>query len=223
MSFAETGCLFKCMRELQDAEILLVAADDLQADGKTFGREAGRHRGCGISGGRDVPAGLHPVDVVVEVHAGDLGWIGRVDVERRQLRGGQDEVLILLEEGLEAAPDEAMGNLGTGDVLAGEFQACLDFVFERVLEGVGVLLQHRAVVGSVGPCAEGAEGDFGGREVGLSLLDDAAERFERSAMRVDDGADAWVEGHAAEVFEPGDAHAFEAAFERAREEVRRAR
>jgi hypothetical protein len=30
---------------LQDTEILFVAADDLHADGETFGREAGRDRG----------------------------------------------------------------------------------------------------------------------------------------------------------------------------------
>jgi hypothetical protein len=42
VSSTETGRLFKCVRELQDAEILLVAADDLHADGKTFGRKAGR-------------------------------------------------------------------------------------------------------------------------------------------------------------------------------------
>jgi hypothetical protein len=45
MSFTEIGCLFKCVRELQDAEILFITANNLQADGKPFGRIAGRHRG----------------------------------------------------------------------------------------------------------------------------------------------------------------------------------
>src|SRR5208282_2109937 len=111
----------------------------LHADGKTFGCKAGRHRGCWVSSGRDVPAGLHPVDVVVEAHTGDLGWIRSVDIERWQLGGGKDEVFVLLEESLEAAPYEGMGNLGAGDVLASQLHAFLDFVFECVLEAVGVL------------------------------------------------------------------------------------
>src|SRR5260370_14146818 len=121
MFFTETGCLFKCVRELQNTEILSVATDDLHADGKTFGRIAGRHRGCGISSGRDLPAGLHPVGVVVEVHAGDLSRVGCVDVERGQLPGGEDEVFLPLEESLGAAPDQATGDLSAGYVLAGQF------------------------------------------------------------------------------------------------------
>ena len=77
---------------------------------------------------------------------GDLRWIGSVDVERRQLRGGEDEVFILLKEGLKAAPEKAVRSLGAGDVLSGELHPCLDFIFQSVLEGVGVLLEHRAVV-----------------------------------------------------------------------------
>ena len=149
MSLAESGCLSKCVRKLQDTEILLFAAHDLHADGKAFGCKAGRHRGCRVSGSRDVPASFHPIDVVVEVDACDLSRIGRVDVERRQLGGGEDEVFILLEESLPAAPEEAMGNLGAGDVVAGELHAPLDFIFEGVLEGVGVLLEHRAIGGGV--------------------------------------------------------------------------
>lgn len=137
------------------------------------------------------------------------------------MRRGEDEVFILIEESLAAAPEEAMGNLGAGDVLASELHAPLDFVSESVLEGVRALLEHLAVVGGIRPCTKSAKGDFSGREVGLSLLDDAAERFERSTVRVDDGEDAWVEGHAAEVFEPCNTHTFEAPIERACEEVAR--
>ena len=110
------------MRNLQDTEVLFVAANNLHADRKAFGRKAGRYRGCRVSGGRDVPARLHPVDVVVEVHARDLSWIGSVDVERWQLRGGQDEVFILLKESLEAAPDESMGNFGARDFFIKAFE-----------------------------------------------------------------------------------------------------
>src|ERR1700735_3467130 len=145
-SLSESRWLFKCVRKLQDTEILLIAADNLHANRKAFARKSRRHGGCRVSRGRDVPAGLHPVDVIAKVDAGDLRWIGRVDVERRQLRGWEDEVFILLKESLKAAPEEGMGNLGAGDVLTGELHPCLDFVFEGVFEGLRVLLEHRAIV-----------------------------------------------------------------------------
>ena len=84
------------MSELEHAEVLLVAAYDLQSDGEAFGREAGGDGSRWIAGSGDVPAALHPVDVVGEVNAVDLGGPGRVDVEGRQLGGGQDEVLVAL-------------------------------------------------------------------------------------------------------------------------------
>lgn len=40
-SSVEVRRLLECMRELQYAEVLLVAADDLYANRKTFGRESG--------------------------------------------------------------------------------------------------------------------------------------------------------------------------------------
>ena len=40
---AESGGLLERVRELQDAEIVPVATDDLDADGEPFGCEPGRH------------------------------------------------------------------------------------------------------------------------------------------------------------------------------------
>src|SRR5579862_6167493 len=85
---AKTGRLLESVRHLQDAEVLFVAADDFDADGKSFGCEAAGYGGRGISGCRDIPAGFHPVDVAGEFHSGDFGRIRRVDVEWRQLRCG---------------------------------------------------------------------------------------------------------------------------------------
>ena len=109
----------------------------------------------------------------------------RVDVEGRQLRGGENEVLIPREEGLKAAPELRAGGLCTGDVTAGEGLSGFDLATQRVLEGLGVLLEDRAVAGDVVPRAQSAERGFGGSEVRLGLLDDAAERFKGLAMRVD--------------------------------------
>src|SRR5579864_3589274 len=63
---AKAGGLFEGVGQLQDTEIRLVAADDLDADGEAFRREAAGDRGSRIAGGRDVPAGFHPVDVAGE-------------------------------------------------------------------------------------------------------------------------------------------------------------
>jgi len=68
--------MFEGVGELEDAEVLLVAADDLEADGQAVGREACGHGNSRIAGSGDVPAALHPVDVVGEVNAIDLGGPG---------------------------------------------------------------------------------------------------------------------------------------------------
>src|SRR6267378_4360197 len=71
-AFPELGGLLEGVGELQDAEVVAVAADDLQADRKPFGCEAGGHRDRRVAGDGDVVAALHPVEVVVHAHAGDL-------------------------------------------------------------------------------------------------------------------------------------------------------
>ncbi len=213
MFLAESGGLLEGVGELEDGEILLVAADDLNADGESFGSEAGRHGGSRVTGGGDVPAGLHPIDVAGEFHAGDLGGVGRVDVEGRQLRGGENEILVLLKEGLETAPDPAVGGFGARDIGAGEALSFADLGREGVLESFGMLAQLAAVNGRGVPGAQQAEAGFGGGKIGLGLFDDAAERFEGGAMGVHHGADARVEGNATETPEPGDAHTFETAAE----------
>src|ERR1700730_14445661 len=83
--FAEAGGLFEGVGHLQDAEVCFVATDDLHSHRKTFRREAAGDGGRWIAGGGDIPTGLHPVDVVGELHAGNFGWIRRVYVEWRQL------------------------------------------------------------------------------------------------------------------------------------------
>src|SRR4029077_10365700 len=79
----EASRLFERVRHLQDAKVFFVAAHDLHANGNSFRRETAWHRSRGIARRRDIPAGLHPVDVVIEFHARDLGWIRRVDVKCR--------------------------------------------------------------------------------------------------------------------------------------------
>src|SRR5438270_9923271 len=108
------------MRYLQDAEVRVVAADDLNTDGKAFGREAAGHGRGRIARCRDIPARLHPVDIIFELHTSDFGWVWSVDIERRHLGGGQNEVLVRFEKRLKAAPDLRLRGLRACDVRAGE-------------------------------------------------------------------------------------------------------
>src|SRR5580704_2901791 len=98
MLLTEASRLFERVRHLQDAEVFFVAAHDLHTYRKPLGRETAWHRSRRIARRRDVPARLHPVDVVIELHAGNLRRIRRVDIEWWQLRGGQDKVFMLLEK-----------------------------------------------------------------------------------------------------------------------------
>ena len=68
------GGVFESVRKLKDAEIVPVAADDLQADGKRgiVARESGGHRDRGMAGDGDVVAALHPVEIIFHSHARDL-------------------------------------------------------------------------------------------------------------------------------------------------------
>src|SRR5271155_4923242 len=126
---AEASRLFESVRHLQDAEVLLVAADDLQADRKTFRCETCRHGGRWIARCRNVPATFHPVDVVIELHACELRRILRGYVERRQLRGGQNEVLVFFEERLKTPPYYSVRRLGAREVHARQPQTFFDLAF----------------------------------------------------------------------------------------------
>src|SRR5882672_4087182 len=70
-AFPELRCLFEGVGELQHAEVIAIAADDLQADGKPFGCESGGHGDRRVAGDGDVVAALHPVEVVAHPHTGD--------------------------------------------------------------------------------------------------------------------------------------------------------
>src|SRR3981189_461578 len=66
--FPELCCLLEGVGELQDAEVVAVAADDLDADRKPFGGEASGHGDRRVASDGDVVAALHPVEVVVHAY-----------------------------------------------------------------------------------------------------------------------------------------------------------
>ena len=59
----KSGCLFEGVGQLHDFKIVLVATDDLNADGQALAGESGGYGNRWMSGDCDVVAGLHPVDV----------------------------------------------------------------------------------------------------------------------------------------------------------------
>src|SRR5438094_9596723 len=97
-AFPELGGLLEGVGELQDAEVVAVAADDLDADREPVGREAGGDRDGRVAGDGDVVAALHPVEVVVHAHAGDLARPFLVDREGRKLVDGAQKEVVALQE-----------------------------------------------------------------------------------------------------------------------------
>src|SRR6266852_9660860 len=97
-AFPGLRCLFEGVGELQHAEVVAVAADDLQADRKPRGRESGGDRDRRVAGDGDVVAALHPVEVVVHAHAGDLARPFLLDRKGRKLVYGAQKELVALQE-----------------------------------------------------------------------------------------------------------------------------
>src|SRR5207244_355560 len=110
-----------------------------------------------------------------------------------------------------------MGCLGIPKIRGCEPQAFLDLALQRVLESIRMFEQPLTIGIRAIPCAKHAKRNLGRSEVGLCLLDDAAERFKGLAVSIHYHANARVEGHSSKVLEPGHAHTLEVAVERPRE------
>src|SRR5581483_10334387 len=80
---AKAGRLLKSVGQLKNADVLLVAADDLQPDGKSFRSKPRGNRRGRIPGRRYVPAGLHPVDITLKFHPRDFSRIRLLDFKGR--------------------------------------------------------------------------------------------------------------------------------------------
>src|SRR4029434_513297 len=90
--------LLERVSELQDAPLVTMPADDLDADRESGSSKSRGHRHRRVAEEADVPARPHPVEIVAHRRAGNLGWIRSRHVEGRDLRHRKDEVLVLLEE-----------------------------------------------------------------------------------------------------------------------------
>src|SRR6267143_2271606 len=133
--------LLEGVGELQHAEVVAVAADDLQADRKPVGREAGGDRDRRVAGDGDVVAALHPVEVVVHAHAGDLARPFLLDREGRELVYRAQKEVVVLQEAPHAVKQVAAQRLRASDFLGRELEAFLDVPDDSVLELVAVLLE----------------------------------------------------------------------------------
>src|SRR5260370_6991876 len=73
-------------------------AYNLESDRKAARRKSTGHCDRRVSDGRNVICRSHPVDVGLHFHAGNLGGIVRLHVERKNLIDGKDEILVFFEE-----------------------------------------------------------------------------------------------------------------------------
>src|SRR6266487_3390147 len=96
--FPEAGSLLEGIGQLQHPPVVLVAPDDLHADGQALRREATRYRDRRETGDADVIARPHPVDIGLHRHAVDFTDVRLVHIEGRHLAHGQRQKLILLHE-----------------------------------------------------------------------------------------------------------------------------
>src|SRR5437870_5668925 len=130
----DAGRLLEGVRQLQHAEVVAVTADDLDADGQALGRKACRHRNRGMARRRDEVAALHPVDIVVQLHAGDFGRILLLDRERRHLVHRAHQELVALEERAQTVKYLRAQLIAARHLLAGQLQSLLDVPHHRVLQ-----------------------------------------------------------------------------------------
>src|SRR5688500_18019840 len=182
----------EAVRELEDAEVVAVATDDLQADRQTLGREAGRHRERRVAGDGDVVAAFHPVEVVAHFYAGDLARPLRLDRIRRQLVHRAEEELVSLEEAAHAVEQLAAQRHRPGDFFGRELEPLLDVPDDVVLQLVAVLFEQAAKARDIAHRAQRLEGLGGAGEVRLGFLDHAAEVLEDLLLRFQHGAHARV-------------------------------
>src|SRR5581483_874883 len=88
-------------------------------------------------------------------------------------------------------------------------------LFDRFgLHPVPVCVEERPVLLRRHPSADRQKYVVGIAQVGTRIVDSAAERFEDRSLRIDYGADATVDGKAAEIGRPRNPGVFETAVER---------
>ena len=139
------------------------------------------------------------------------------DVERRDLRDGEDEVVVPFEELPALLVHPRLPRQRTADIGAGEPLGLGDLELDGVLDPFGPLCAPRARTAVVGRVAQDGKRLVDAGEVRLGLFDHAAEILEDVPVRVDDTADVRLERDSAKPAPPGDAHALEAAPERCTE------
>ena len=98
--------------------------------------------------------------------------------------------------------------LASRHLLAGQLQPLLDIPDHRVLELLAVLPEERHPVEET-ECAQRVEGLGRSGEVGLGILDDAAELFKRLFLGFQNRRDARIHRQAAKIARPRDADLLE--------------
>src|SRR3712207_6645609 len=133
---------FEGVGELQDAEVVAVSADDLDAHGQPFRREAARHRGGGQSGNGHVVAGPHPVYIRLHPLSADLPDVALLYVEGWDLAHRRHEELVGLHEGPYLVEELRSLTLRPSYLRAAETRPLLDVPDYGVLHLHPVLLEQ---------------------------------------------------------------------------------
>ncbi|MNJ72683.1 hypothetical protein D3C77_693740 [compost metagenome] len=90
--------LFVGVGQLQDSEVGLVSADDLQAHGQAAGVEANLYVGYRATGQGAGNHHLHPAVIGVHGHAFDGGGPRLGFIEGEHLGAGQQQVVVFFEQ-----------------------------------------------------------------------------------------------------------------------------
>jgi hypothetical protein len=134
-----------------------------------------------------------------------------VDVERRDLRHRQHEVVVLREELPALLVHLRLPRKRAADIGGRQAFGLGDFVLDGVLHPLRPLADERRVLVVLSCIAKRRKRLVDAGEVRFGLLHGAAEALEDLSICIDDGANLGFDGNPTQTLPPGDAHAFEGA------------
>ena len=204
-----SGGALEGVRKLQDAPLVPMTADDLQADRQPAGGKSRRDRDRRVRHHRHIPAGAHPVDIGRHRGAGNRGGIRCVDVEGFDLGHRQDEVLIALEKLTALIVHERLPRLRAADIRPACPLRFSHFKFDRVFHPLGPLPDERRITRMIADEAKERKCFGNAAEVRFRVLDHTSEILKDLPIGVDDAADFRFERDPAQPAPPGDTNTFE--------------
>src|SRR2546427_2372824 len=190
--------LLERIRQLQHAELVLMASDNLHADGQAFRREAARHGDGGQTRHRHEVARAHPVNVGLHLYAVNLRDVGLLHSEWGHLTDRANHELVGLHKFTDTMIERRALGRDARQLWPSDALARFDVPDQRVLHQMAVGLQQLAITQGKIPRAPRFENLISVTEVGRAVFDDSAERLKGRALRVNGCGHAGVNGQATE-------------------------